>query len=701
MGQAGKVWAQKPPNTMSRTFYGHTALCLFATFTLTMAAQSPAETTPQAPDRAASYYHYMLAHEYEEMATTSGRPEYATRAIEEYKLALNADPDSKYLNNGLAEIYFRTGRIRDAIVAAQDQIKKDPNSLEAHKLLGGIYWQSLEGTQQNSASGQMIELAIAEYKKIVDLEPDSIENHLKLGRLYAVNHDSLHAEEQFRAAQKIDPGSEETALNIAGLYIEQGDLKRAIQILNALPSGDQTARTQFALGTVYDQLKETKNAIAAYRKAADLEPDNLDVSRALAKALLGDGQNDAALAAYKDIAAGDPSDADAYLHISDIERKQGKFEAALATLKKAKSLASDSVEINYNEALLEDAVGHYDEAAQNLEKLAKDSEHPSGQYSPSEKNNRYLFLDRLASVYREQNKIDLAVATYQKMADLGGDFALQAYESQVDAYRDAHQYDKATQVAREAAEKLPKDSGVKLMLAKQLTDTGRTEEGLNLAKSLLSNGANDRNIYLRLAEMYTSLRKWKEAGEALDQAEKLSTKPNEKLAVYFLRGALEERQKHYDAAEVEFRKVLAIDANNSTTLNYYGYMLADRGVRLNEALGMIQKAVQLDPTNYAYLDSLGWAYFKLGQYTRAEEDLRKASERNSTEPTVHDHLGELYEKTGRLKLAAAQWEESLNEYARTIASETDPNDVSKVQKKLDSARVRLAKESSSIQPIKQ
>ena len=109
---------------------------------------------------------------------------------------------------------------------------------------------------------------------------------------------------------------------------------------------------------------------------------------------------------------------------------------------------------------------------------------------------------------------------------------------------------------------------------------------------------------------------------------------------------------------------------------------------------MIQKAVELDPQNYAYLDSLGWAYFKVGKYSLAEEDLRKAVERNSTDPTVHDHLGELYEKTGRLKLAASQWEESLNEYSRTISADIDPGDVNKVQKRLDSARVRLAKEAA-------
>jgi tetratricopeptide (TPR) repeat protein len=131
------------------------------------------------------------------------------------------------------------------------------------------------------------------------------------------------------------------------------------------------------------------------------------------------------------------------------------------------------------------------------------------------------------------------------------------------------------------------------------------------------------------------------------------------------------------------------------TLNYLGYMLADRGVKLDDALSMVQKAVQLDPQNGAYLDSLGWVYFKMGQYALAEANLRKASERIGQDPQVHDHLGELFEKTGRLKMAAGQWEQSLQEYAKTVPADAEPGDVNKVQKKLDSARVKLAKEESA------
>jgi tetratricopeptide (TPR) repeat protein len=120
-------------------------------------------------------------------------------------------------------------------------------------------------------------------------------------------------------------------------------------------------------------------------------------------------------------------------------------------------------------------------------------------------------------------------------------------------------------------------------------------------------------------------------------------------------------------------------------------MLADRGVRLSEAMAMIRKAVELDPQNYAYLDSLGWVYYKTGQYALAEENIRKANERNSGDPTIHDHLGEVYERTGKLKQAVEQWERSLNEYSRSLPADADPEEVSKVQHKLDNARVKLSK----------
>lgn len=657
-------------------------------------------TATQTPDRASAYYHYMLAHEYEEMAATYGRPEYATRAIEEYKMALVKDPNSPFLNHGLAELYYRTGRIKDAIAAAQALIQKNPNDLDAHKLLANVYLRSLSEGAQNGPSEDVLKLAIGEYEKIVQLEPNSIADRVLLGQLYSFAHESQKAEEQFAAAQKIDPGSEESALNLARLYTSQGDSAHAIKVLSSLPPANQTAKTEYVLGVSYDQQKDTKNAIAAYKRSLDLEPDNLDVQRALAKDLFSDNQLAAAESAYENLSVNDPSDAEAYLRLSEIQRRQGKYEAALASLDKAKALVPASLEINFNEGLLYDALGRFDDAAKVFEKLVAGSEHTTGQYSDQEKNNRSLFLDRLAIVYREQNKTDKAIAAYQEMAKLGGEFELHACESEVDAYRDAHDYQKAAEIAQAAATKHPKNTGLQLLLAEQLTDSGQPGKGIALAKAQLTGKPTDLEVYRALTTIYTRQRLWKDASEALDHVDKLSSNKDDLLYAVFLRGTLLDRRGKTNDAEAVFRKALTLDPDNSLTLNYLGYMLADHNQKLEEALALIQKAVKLDPQNYAFLDSLGWAYFKLGKYDLAESNLRKAVERNSTDPTVHAHLGELYEKTGRLKLAAAQWEASLKEFALTSPADTEPGSMAKVQKMLDNARMRLAKEAANPQPDK-
>ena len=659
-----------------------------------LVAQNAKPAPGNQPDRASAYYHYGLAHLYEDLAVNAGRPDYATQAVEEYKLALDADPNSTVLQDGLADLYFKIGRIREAVSTAQDQVKKDPNDVAAHELLGKVYLRSL-GDMQSQQSGQMLQLAIAEYEKLAQLKPNDVETRLLLGQLYSLNHESVKAEEQFKAAQKIDGGSEDVALNMFRLYSEQGEFKRAADMLAAIPVEDRSARIELALGAAYDQLKQSKDAIAAYRRAIDQDPDNLDAERGLGNALLTDGQLDEAQKVFTDIVTAEPQDAQSQIHLSEIQRRQGHYDLALETLKKAKPLAPDSLELSYNEALLYDALGRYDDAIALLNKMVDATAHADGKYTDQEKGNRAIFLDRLGIIYREQNKTQDAINAYKQMIDLGGENVKSGYQGQVDAYRDAHQWKDATAVAANAAKAMPKDRGIQLMYAGQLADTGEVEKGIALAKAQFTATQDDREVHLALAQIYTRLKRFDEAKAALDAGEKLSTKSDEKLYVYFLRGVLADRQKHYDDAETQFRKALAIDPQNATILNYLGYMFTDRGVKLDEALTMIRKAVELDPQNYAYLDSLGWVYFKTGNYALAEENVRKANERNSGDPTIHDHLGEIYEKTGKLKLAVEQWERSMTEYARSLPADADPEDVAKVQHKLENARVKLAKVNSS------
>jgi Tfp pilus assembly protein PilF len=137
-----------------------------------------------------------------------------------------------------------------------------------------------------------------------------------------------------------------------------------------------------------------------------------------------------------------------------------------------------------------------------------------------------------------------------------------------------------------------------------------------------------------------------------------------------------------------------VNPANAAVLNYYGYMLADRGVRLEEATALIQRAVTADPNNGAYLDSLGWAYFKQNKLAEAEEYLRKATDRSRHDPTILGHLADVYMKLGQTDRAAELMERSLAEWQRALPGDYDADKVAELEAQLKTLKHRLAQKSS-------
>src|ERR1019366_2281558 len=171
-----------------------------------------------------------------------------------------------------------------------------------------------------------------------------------------------------------------------------GDSSRALLVLSAIPESARTAKLYSALGFTYEQEKDYKKAIDAYRHSTELDRDNLDSVRGLAQNLMNDGQADAALEQYKVIADADPSDAQTYMRIAEIDRRNGKFDQALEALKKATAVVPDSLEVQYNIAVIDEAQGKYEDAIQILNQLLQKTEH-DGEYSVPDKNNRAVFLE--------------------------------------------------------------------------------------------------------------------------------------------------------------------------------------------------------------------------------------------------------------------------------------------------------------------
>jgi tetratricopeptide (TPR) repeat protein len=157
-----------------------------------------------------------------------------------------------------------------------------------------------------------------------------------------------------------------------------------------------------------------------------------------------------------------------------------------------------------------------------------------------------------------------------------------------------------------------------------LGEQGHVDEAIQELQGLLNGTPSDRDTELVIAQVFSQAKRFPEAEAAAQKALALSPDPDDQVRAIFILGSIYEREKKYDLAEEQFKKVLAVDPLNGPAANYLGYMLADRGVRLEESVRYIQKALETDPNNGAYLDSLGWAYFKMNKLDLAELNLEKA-----------------------------------------------------------------------------
>jgi tetratricopeptide (TPR) repeat protein len=175
-------------------------------------------------------------------------------------------------------------------------------------------------------------------------------------------------------------------------------------------------------------------------------------------------------------------------------------------------------------------------------------------------------------------------------------------------------------------------------------------------REALAQHADEVQAHLSLAEALQEADRIREADEVLAAA---AARFPDSVDVAFQQGALLEQRREYADAEAAFRRVLARDPGHAPTLNYLGYMLADRGERLDEAIALIERALALDPGNGAYLDSLGWAYYRQGRYRQAEPLLRRAAEQLPANSVVQEHFGDVLAALGRREEAIGAWKRAL------------------------------------------
>ena len=413
-----------------------------------------------------------------------------------------------------------------------------------------------------------------------------------------------------------------------------------------------------------------------------------DLRKALAQDLLNANEFEEAVDAYEAVAADDAMDPEPWLRISQLQQQLGNMAKARTAADKANAIDPENVEIAFNNVTLLQAEGKPKDAIAALRKVLEATSKRT--YTAQQRGSRIALLERLAVMQRMLDQPEDAVTAYREIQQLDPATEARVSAEIIDSYRGGKKFADAQRESDAAIKKFPNDRMVRIATASLNADMGKTDVAVADIRKMMD-GTDDRSLLLVIAELYEKGRKFEDAGKAIDAAEKLTTEQLDQINIWFMRGAMYEKMKNLPLAEAEFRKVLGVIPEHTATLNYLGYMLTDRNVRLNEALGLIEKAIAKEPNNGAYLDSLGWIYFRMGRFADAEKQIKRAVELSPGDPTMYDHYADSLAQQKKYAEAVASWEESLKQWNASSPADKDQSQMDKVRSKLDQARKQLAR----------
>ena len=604
------------------------------TGTAAPSAAPPVAATP-APATTA-YYEFILALHLDANENVDG-------AIAAFQRAAKLDPASAEIHAELAALYLRQNRAKEAMAAGEQAIKIDPDNVSANRVLGTIYASIVQASRPGApVDRDSAERAIRYLEKSKTDDAPGVQ--LLLGRMYLRTGAWDNAIAIFSKLVEDQPGFTEAVSSLVQAYRSAGRPQEAIKLLEDNAEG--STQLSIMLGELYEGERRWAEAADAYGRASRRRPRDLELKVRWATALLSQGNSNAVAQArtvLRDVTTENPTHVRALYLLVQTERELADAADAEATA--LKIVAAD----------------------------------PRGVWGP-------YAVAQVATDKKDYRKVidtlEPVVAGWSARTDGGqGLNPARLYEQLGEAYLALKQYDKAIEELQHAREISPGDIRLARLHAQALREHGQLDRGVGLLEELLSRNDRQPAAYVALAQLYVAAGKIPQALSVLDRA---TAKLPGDSSVAFELGAALERGKHYEDAERMFRRVVADDPNHAQALNYLGYLLADRGERLQESVGFIKRALEIDPDNPAYLDSLGWAYFKLNQLALAEPQLRKAATNLATNSVIQDHFGDTLFKLGRYDEAVEAWQ-------RALAGDGDSIERPTLERKIKSALDRTKK----------
>lgn len=441
-----------------------------------------------------------------------------------------------------------------------------------------------------------------------------------------------------------DPDSAFIAREAAELALEMGAADKALRwALRVLELEPKSAGAHVLLGRVHWARGDNKAAEAAFEEALKLDPRSSESIFSLGNLLSTHSLERARALLQKFLDQNPAHAAEAHFQIAKLDLQGGKLKSAQEHLKAAIALEPDSESLPARYSL-----------AQAYE-MEQSTDAALGAYLDIlrlEPHNTSL-LTHIGQIYFMKGRWEEAKAKFEAARSLqpndpaANQWLAQFAERQGD-------FAKAAEYLKASAS-LAEDPSLSLRLSYYLTQANALKEAVRVLESAVERWPNNDQILYFLALGYDDL---KDVAPAVKLLRKVAgLKPDWREARYQL-AVLLEKQGDIAEAEKEFRALLAARPDDASVLNYLGYSLADRGLKLAEAEPMIRRATALDPANGAYADSLGWVHFKQGRSTEAVKELQGAILLLPEDETVWDHLGDAYEAVGSSAAAWRAWKKA-------------------------------------------
>jgi tetratricopeptide (TPR) repeat protein len=469
--------------------------------------------------------------------------------------------------------------------------------------------------------------------------PKSSYLHYLKALLHTNQGEFAQALQEYEEALKLDPQSAFICQQAAELSLEMGRLDKALEMAQRLVElSPENPQAQYLLGNIRWARNEPAEARAAFEKTLELKPDFHEALFALGN-LLSIESPEKARRYLEDYLAQNPGNsAEAAYQLSLMAQRSGRLADAATYLKR--SIAQDPANLQSRIQLGQ------------LYEMMRDTQSAVAEYREvlQRDPDNVALLDHLGELLYAVDDAAGARGLFEKAKALAPANATTCLWLALLAEGDL-KFDEAARHIRES-EALADDPSLHLRLSYYLTQGNRLEEAVEVLETAHKRWPDNTELAYFLALGYDDLRKPAKAIELLRAV--VRGQPEHRDARFQL-GAMYEKTGDIGKAEEQFRELLKVYPQDAAALNYLGYSLTDRGLKLDEAESFIRQAVGLDPQNGAYADSLGWVQFKRGRIEEALSQLRQAARLLPDDETIWDHVGDASEAVGDSTSAWSAW----------------------------------------------